>query len=613
MARRRTHPNKARVGKLKVPVPPGAMPQDVSMAPGQEARLQRFLNRGMHDRNGNLAVNNALFRNLGRISWMRMIVGKRIAQAMPFCHEPRFRGDKGVTVRLKREQEMTAQLEARRREILTIVLNGSLERERPADKCPGPWDGRYRTRADVLSLAVAKILSDSLVMDSAGILIELGRDPIRYPVAWWKAQDGARIRKADPIAFTDSYRDDVKYPEWVILDRDESYKWVLAWNEFAPFLRNPDTSEEGQGLGNPELASALEIITALVTAYKYNVGNFTEWKLPMGFMEIADCDDNVLEEFISDLEMQVGGVAGYWSAVPYISKPQGFEGKDFVRWVDLAQRPSDIQFRDLMMLSLNKLTGLFGMSAEELGFPSFDSGKATLNDGSPAAILENSRDTGFVPLMYQLERFLSSSIVEKFDDGIWELAFVGLDDTDEKSANEARQTRLNMGLTSIEQEQTEADFPVRRPPLDTILWATVHGELLRQAPQLRKDNELLHHMTETLYLAKGGTFFTGTQFGMSMQDQQAYYQEIMRKQQSDDARQEQEQVDPWAAYGVQHPDDRIQQRIDGGAPDDEEQGGGEDDDQGGEQDVQKSLTAPRHRVFEIFYNQDGKRSQRNVA
>jgi hypothetical protein len=349
-----------------------------------------------------------------------------------------------------------------------------------------------------------------------------------------------------------------------------------------------------------------------VTAYKYNVGTFTEWKLPMGFMEIADCDENVLDEFIEDLEMQVGGAAGHWSAVPYISKPPGFEGKEFVRWVDLQQRPTDIQFREFMMLSFNKLCGLFKISAEELGFPSFDSGKATLQEDSPAAVLENSRDTGFVPLMEQLATFLTDAVVGKFDGGMWKFVFVGLGETDEKTANEARQLRLNMGLTSIEQEQEESDNIVGQVPLDTSLWAKTKGALLKEKPDLLDDRRLLHRFTLRLYIAQGGLFYTGTEFGLSVQQQQGYFQEIMRNQQAEEAKQQREHVDPWAAFGMEHPNAGIQQRIAGGQQGQEDQPLGEED-QGGQEEMQKALPAAAPRVIEVVVGHYAGGTARNVA
>ena len=557
--------NKVRVGKVTVPVP-----QPTPMAPGQEQRLARFLHRGMRDRNGTLAVNNSMFRTLGKLSWVRLIVDDFITRAMPFCREPRWRGDTGIDVRLKTEAPMTPAREERRRQILDILLSGGVIRNRPADQCPGAWAGDNRTAADPLPVAVRKLLQDSLVMDSAGIRIEQGGNPKQFPVAWWKPEDGARIRKADSLQFSDNYRPDVKYPEWVVLDRDEGYKWVLAWNEFAAFIRNPDTSEEGQGLGVPELASAFEVLTALVTAFKYNTGMFTEWKLPAGFFEIAGgSDEEVLDEFIEDLEMLVGGGQGFYNAVPYITTPEGFEGKEFIKWHDVLQRPTDMQFKDLILLAFNQLCGLWHVSPERMGFPSFDNGKAKLNDGGPDAQIQNGNDAGFVPVMEQLRGFLSTGIVEKFDDGEWHAVVVGLDKADEKTANEQRRVRLDMGLTSIGQEQNEADLPTRRKPLDTILWAKTEGELLRAQPKLADDGDRLYKFTARLYIAQGGNFSTVGQFGTSAATQQEYVQEIMRAQQAKDAESENEHVDPWAAFGQEHPD-RIAEREAGGEPEDDE-------------------------------------------
>ena len=509
------------------------MPQQVQMAPRQASRLARHLYRGLHDPNGILEINNRLYRALGNHPWVGMIIEKRITQVMSYCQPPKYRGAKGLRIKLRNDLPMTPELEAREAEISGIVLKGGTVYPRPADGCLGAWAGDGVTKADPLPVAAAKIVRDSLLMDSAGIRIEAGTDRKLFPVTWWRAEDGARIRKAEPKFFHDSYRPDLKYPEWVVLDRDGGYKWVLSWDEFSSFIRRPDTSEEGAGLGRPELAGALDVLTGLVTAHKYNVGMFTEWKLPMGFLEIGDCDQNAVDEFIEDLEMMVGGGGGFWSAVPYISKPVGYEGKEFVKWIDLAKKPTDIQYRDFMLLSFNMLCGLFKISAEEVGFPTFDSGRATLNENSPEAMLEHSKDTGFIPLMSQFCRFLNDAIVSKFDGGIWELVFEGLDEQDAQAEGELRLGRLNSGITSVEQEQLWADLPVRRRPIDDRLWAKTQAALCNSNPKLLQEVDRLYHITERLYLAQGGLFDATTQFGLTSLMSQEHGQAMMRQQQEE--------------------------------------------------------------------------------
>ncbi len=491
----------------------------------------RALYRGLREPRQVTRVSFRLLRAMGNHPFVRMIIERRKAQAVAYCHPPRYRGDVGFDIVLADEdRELSARDEQRRDEIINLLMQGGFIWPRPTDGRPGPWAGDGRTRALPLPQVVAMLVEDSLIFDSAGIRIEKGANPDKYPVACFRPVDGSRIRLADPDWYEREYRSDLKFVEYVILDERDQVKYELAWDEFGYWVRNPSTEEGTEGYGRSELEWAVDVLTGLVSSFRYNVSQFTENKLPRGILQVPEVDERVLDEFLTTLELNIAGPLGHWTAIPIIA----VEGdKPAVQWIPLGERPSDMQWRDFIVLCINVLCSLYKISAEEVGFQSFLTRQATLQEADPETRILHGEDTGFVPLMESLAAFINEHIVSKFDDGKWRFVWRELGRENEMRASELRQRRLAMGFTSIDEERIWADKPLRRLPLDLELWNRTQRAILRKHPELLHDSDKLWRRTELLYVAQGGTFSLATQVPISPQILQVWQMELSARQQAE--------------------------------------------------------------------------------
>jgi len=490
-------------------------------------RLFRYLYRGLREPQRITAVSFRLLRAMGNHPLVRMIIERRKAQAVAYCHPPRYLGFDIVLA--DEDRELSSKDELRRDEIIELLMQGGFIWRRPADGRPGPWAGDGRTRALPLPQAVAMLVEDSLILDSAGIRIEKGKRADKYPVVWFRPVDGTRIRLAEPDFYEREYRQDVKLVEYVLLDQNGEVAWELAWDEFGYWVRNPSSDEANEGYGRSELEWAIDVLTGLVTSFRYNVSQFTENKLPRGILQVPDVEERILDEFLTTLEMNVAGPLGHWSAIPVIAVDGD---KPAVQWIQLGDRPSDMQWRDFIVFCINVLCSLYKISAEEVGFQSFLTRQATLQEADPETRILHGEDTGFVPLMESLAGFINEHIVSKFDDGKWRFVWRELGRENEARSNDLRQRRLAMGFTSIDEERLWADKPIRRLPTDLALWQKTQQAVIRKRPELLHDPDRLWSETELLYAAQGGTFSLATQVPASPQLLQIWQMELAAAQQA---------------------------------------------------------------------------------
>jgi len=510
-------------------MPSETRPRETPTAP---RRLQTLLFRQMYS--GLVepkSVSRMTFRilgALGRHPFVRRGVQYYVQRVQRYCHIPAFQGDVGFDVITADEDEqLTTVGERRRDEIRSLLLNGGVRWGRPVDDRPGYWAGDGRTAAMPFRQANMWLVDDSYVYGSAGIRIEHGTDARRYPVCWFRPVPGASIRIADPDLYKHEYRQDEKIVEWVLLDPDNNVEYELQWDEFGYYCRLPSTDPLDMGYGRTEIEYAVDLLAGLHYAYQYNLGQFTENRMPPGILQIPDVDETTLDEFISTLELNIGGPAGRWQAIPIIRAPVGTD-RPQVQWLPIGERPSDMQWERYIVLSACLLWGLMGINPEELGFPGVDLRRQALQAEDPETRIEHGQESGFIPLMESLASFWNDEVVSKFDQGAWKFTWVNLGSEREEYATRMAQARLSAGKSCIDEERTWADRPLRRIPQDRALWYQVEGAVNKHFPHLYDDPDKQYEVCSRLYMAKGGAWSLSTQVPLAGTALQVWQMEEMQ-------------------------------------------------------------------------------------
>lgn len=474
---------------------------------------------------------NLTHRILRAMSWhpfVRMIIERRKSQILPYCKTPRFRGDPGFDVIKRRRQEpMDESEEARRQEIITLVQTGAFAWERPVDGRRGGWSGDGRMLAMAMAKWLTRLLEDNLTFDGGALRLEPGLNSKLYPVSWLRPVDGSLVRLADPELYTRQYREDLKYVEYVIVNPSGEVEYELGWDELAYFVRDPRLDPGSEGYGTSRLEYCVDTLTGASTAFRYNISQFTENKMPRGVLQVPATDEDVLDEFLTTLEANIGGAMGQWNAIPVI----GSDGdKPAVQWIELGQRPSDMQWRDFIVFCINLLCSLFQISAEEVGFQSFMSRQTAFAEQSPEARITQGQDSGFLPLMQAIADFINTHIVSRFDDGKWEFVWVELGSASEERDVKLRGARMSSGYTSIEEERIWGDKPVRHIPVNLGLWQKTESAILKAHPEVVFDPDKLYGQTMLLYANAGGNISLATRVPMGPQTVSLLSQELQLAQ-----------------------------------------------------------------------------------
>jgi hypothetical protein len=508
----------------------GAIPRLVPRNPLQ-TRAFRHLYRGMRQPMEAMALNDRILRAMGHHPFVRMIIEHRRTQAQAFCQVPKGRGQVGFDIVPADENDpLTPEDEERKQEIVDLLINGGNRWPRPVDGKRGPWASDGHTPALPMSQWVPCIVDDELTAGNAGIIREAGRDRRRWPVTHFRPVDGFAIRIADFSEYKPEYRDDVKVIEYVILDENERPEYELAWSEFAHWVRKPVILRgRPVGYGASPLEECVDTLAGLAMAYNFNKGQFSENKLPQGILEVPEIDDEKMDEFLTTLELNIGGPAGNWSSVPIIARDAESQSPT-VQWIPLGERPGDMVWERFLIMTFAQICAIYGASPEEVGFPSFSARQSALQEADPETRILHGEDKGFVPMMLSLQDFINREIVELFDGGRWRLEWQGLGKGNAEQEQNLRNLRLQSGYTSLEEERTWGDLPMRRYPLDSALWGKCQTAILKRNIKLLDDPDQLYASTEEVYARVGGAFSLATQVPLSPSLQQMWGQEQMAAQ-----------------------------------------------------------------------------------
>jgi hypothetical protein len=309
------------------------------------------------------------------------------------------------------------------------------------------WERNPRARArlkrDNFSNMMAKLVRDSLILDSAPIETEYKRDK-RLGIDGLYAVDGATIRLANEVGYQG---DDEIFALQVV---DGNIRAAYTHDDLIYVPRNPRTDVLVGGYGFSEVELLVRVVTGFLNAFTYNTSFFDKNSIPRGLLHLSgDYSPEDLNSFKRYWNAMVKGINNAWTLPVMVSKNQ--ESK--AAFENFGVEVNEIMFAKWMTFLTSIICAIYGIAPDEINFESFTAGTSSLSGSDTEEKLVNSKDKGLMPLLTHFEDIFSDYIVSEFGEK-YVFRWTGLDEEDPKTTwekaqklmtwNEARQAVMNL-------------------------------------------------------------------------------------------------------------------------------------------------------------------------
>jgi len=325
--------------------------------------------------------------------------------------------------------------------------------------CGHPMDNLYSTTADSFETFLRKITWDSLVFDAS--CFEVIPDKRGIPCRW-VAVDASTIYKVAPKnEYGDYNKEDAAYVQ--IVD-GQKRNWFSA-DEICFGIRRPRTDIKSGIYGFPELVELINVLTAMMFGWSYNM-NFFRQGGPKGVLAVmGDMPEKNFRVFQRQLMYQAVSVKNAHRTV--IVNPAG-QGAD-LKWIPFTgANPSDIQFAEWVNANFRLLCSLMQIEPSEVGFYYQPEGghSSPMFETSPEAKLKAGRDKGLRPLLRSVSYWLNRYIIWRINSD-FEIRFLGLNTLSEMEQAQLDQMRIQTYLTPNEL-RAEKDLSDLGPEGDVV-------------------------------------------------------------------------------------------------------------------------------------------------
>jgi hypothetical protein len=299
---------------------------------------------------------------------------------------------------------------------------------------------RVRLKRDNFSNFMAKLVRDSLILDSMPIETEWKRDK-KLGLDGLYAVDGSTIR----LCSEDGYRgDDEIFALQVV---QGNLRAAYTYDDLIYVPRNPRTDVMVGSYGYSETELLVKVVTGLLNAMSYNMKYFDSNNIPKGLLHLSgDYSNEDLSAFKRYWNAMVKGVNNAWTLPVMVSKNQESKAAFEKFGVDV----NEIMFAKWMTFLTSIICAIYGMAPDEINFESFTAGTSSLSGSDTEEKLINSKDKGLRPLLAYFEDIFSDYVVSEFGDK-YVFRWTGLDDLSPEQAwkeeealcsvNEARKAR----------------------------------------------------------------------------------------------------------------------------------------------------------------------------
>lgn len=317
---------------------------------------------------------------------------------------------------------------------------------------------RARLRRDNFSGFMAKVIRDSLVLDSAPIETEFKRDR-KLGMDGFYAVDGATIRLCSEAGYRG---DDEVYALQVV---QGNIRAAYTYDDLIYVPRNPRTDVMVGGYGLSETELLVQTVTGFLNAMTYNLKYFDSNAIPKGMLHLSgDYSQDDLNAFKRYWNAMVKGINNAWTLPVMISKDQESKASFEKFGVDV----DEIMFAKWMTFLTSIICAIYGIAPDEINFESFTAGTSSLSGSDTEEKLINSKDKGLRPLLSHFEDLFSDYIVSEWGDK-YVFRWTGLDEVSPEQSWVEEQALCTVNEARKNRGWEEVDEPWGDAPLNQVV------------------------------------------------------------------------------------------------------------------------------------------------
>ena len=342
---------------------------------------------------------------------LNAVIMTRQRQVARFCRPQRGGKGLGFKIASKEEAENVDDNEKQTIKLLESFVTNCGWETRPRQ--------RMRLKRDNFTNFMAKLVRDSLTMDSMAIETEWKRDK-SLGLDGLYAVDGATIR----LCAEEGYQgEDEIFALQVVQGQIRS---AYTYDDLIYVPRNPrsDVTVGGYGLAETELL--VRVVTGFLNAFTYNTKFFDSNAIPKGVLNLygnySDEDINAFKRYWNGM---VKGVNNAWTLPVMVSKDQ----ESAAKFEQFGPEVNEIMFAKWMTFLGSIICAIYGIAPDEINFESFTSGTSSLSGDDTGEKLSFSKDKGLLPLLSYLEGTFSEYVIGEFSEK-YEFQWTGLDEED---------------------------------------------------------------------------------------------------------------------------------------------------------------------------------------
>jgi hypothetical protein len=318
---------------------------------------------------------------------------------------------------------------------------------------------RMRLKRDDFSSFMAKLVRDSLTLDSAGIETEWKRDK-KLGLDGMYAVDGATLRLCTEQGYDG---DDEIFALHVVQGNIRS---LYTYDDLIYVPRNPRTDVLIGGYGLSETELLVRVVTGFLNAFTYNTKYFDSNQIPKGLLHLTgNFSEQDIASFKRMWNAMVRGVNNQWALPVMVSKDQ----ESRAAFENFGVEVNEMMFAKWMSFLTSIICAIYGIGPDEINFESFSAGTTSVLSGSDTEEkLANSKDKGLRPLLAYFENIFSEFIVQEFGDK-YVFRWTGLDEEDPQIAFERKKLIMTWDEMRAEDDMQAVPGGLGAVPLNPAL------------------------------------------------------------------------------------------------------------------------------------------------